>query len=503
MNTKSSLSFSIIVNCFNGEKYLHECLSSILSQSYQYWELIFWDNCSSDSSSSIFNSYGDSRFRYFLAPKHTRLYEARNLALRYCTADIITFLDVDDIWHPDFLTYQSRLFDNKGVNASCTNFYLKKNKSCSPFRSRSFSPSKYSQFASLVNDYYVGLLTFAVRRSFLLENNIYFDSNLHFMGDFDFVTSIVRYTTIFYSSTPYASYRIHEANESKKCNSLRIEEAKYWLKKIDCSPSDSFIVRNSNFYKEMYYRRCLRFLHHGRLSSALKTIHSQGVYYGSRSLIASLNYFMFNMFSPFFKSCFRFFSRKKYISHHTAIIDNGAIIGRGTKIWHWSHICSKAHIGSNCILGQNVFVADNAFIGNCVKIQNNVSVYSNVSLGDYVFCGPSVVFTNVINPRSAINRKSEYRSTYVHEHVSLGANCTIVCGVTLGEYSFIAAGAVVTRDVPPFALMMGIPAKQVGWLSRQGENLPLPLTGSGEWHCPTSGDIYSLSNNSLRCSHGN
>ena len=159
-----------------------------------------------------------------------------------------------------------------------------------------------------------------------------------------------------------------------------------------------------------------------------------------------------------------------FFSHDTALIDEGAIIGAGTKIWHWVHVCAGARIGEGCILGQNVYVGNNVKIGNKVKIQNNVSVYDNVTLEDEVFCGPSMVFTNVINPRAAIERKNEFKSTLVRRGATLGANCTIVCGNTIGQYAFIGAGAVVTKDVPDFALMVGVPAKQTGWISRFGEN---------------------------------
>lgn len=162
--------------------------------------------------------------------------------------------------------------------------------------------------------------------------------------------------------------------------------------------------------------------------------------------------------------------------HNTAIVDDGAIIGAGSRIWHWVHICSGAKIGNDCSFGQNVFVANKVIIGNNVKIQNNVSVYDNVTLEDDVFCGPSMVFTNVYNPRSAVSRKDEYQSTLVKRGTTIGANATIVCGVTLGEYSFIAAGAVVNKDVPNFALMAGVPAKQIGWMSKAGNRIDLPLS---------------------------
>lgn len=177
--------------------------------------------------------------------------------------------------------------------------------------------------------------------------------------------------------------------------------------------------------------------------------------------------------------------------HSSAVVDFGARIGRGTKIWHFCHIGPKAVIGQGCTLGQNVFVG-NAKIGNRVKIQNNVSVYDEVEIEDEVFCGPSMVFTNVWNPRAAISRKHEYRKTQVRKGVTIGANATVLCGITLGEYSFIGAGAVVNRDVKPYALMTGVPARQSGWISRQGARLALPLSGSGEALCPLSGEIYRL-----------
>jgi len=178
--------------------------------------------------------------------------------------------------------------------------------------------------------------------------------------------------------------------------------------------------------------------------------------------------------------------------HESAIIDDGAQIGEGTRIWHWVHVCGGAVIGRNCSLGQNVFVGNRVRIGDRVKIQNNVSVYDNVTLEDDVFCGPSMVFTNVYNPRAAVERKHEYRNTLVRQGATLGANCTIVCGVTIGRYAFVGAGAVVNRDVPDFALIVGVPARQVGWMSRHGVRLDLPLTGEGEATCPETGERYLL-----------
>jgi UDP-2-acetamido-3-amino-2,3-dideoxy-glucuronate N-acetyltransferase len=183
-----------------------------------------------------------------------------------------------------------------------------------------------------------------------------------------------------------------------------------------------------------------------------------------------------------------------YIIHDTAIIDEGAQIGLGTRVWHWVHVSSGAVIGANCSLGQNVFIGNKVTIGNNVKIQNNVSVYDNVILEDDVFCGPSMVFTNVYNPRSAVSRKDEYRITHVHRGVTLGANCTIVCGVTIGEHSFIGAGTVINRDVKPYALMVGNPARQIGWMSRHGVRLDLALTGEGSAVCPATGEKYFLKN---------
>ena len=186
-----------------------------------------------------------------------------------------------------------------------------------------------------------------------------------------------------------------------------------------------------------------------------------------------------------------------YTTHPTAIIDEGAQIGEGSYIWHWAHICGGAKIGERCSLGQNVFVGNKVVIGNNVKIQNNVSVYDNVTLEDDVFCGPSMVFTNVYNPRSAVSRKHEYRNTLVKRGATLGANCTIVCGTTIGEYAFIGAGAVINRDVPDYALMVGVPARQIGWMSENGERLELPVAGNAEATCPATGRKYRLNGNKL------
>lgn len=183
--------------------------------------------------------------------------------------------------------------------------------------------------------------------------------------------------------------------------------------------------------------------------------------------------------------------------HSTAIVDQGAVLGEGCRVWHFVHISAGARIGAKCSFGQNVFVGNDVKIGNNVKIQNNVSVYDAVELQDDVFCGPSMVFTNVYNPRSAVTRKDEYRRTTVRRGATLGANCTIVCGVSVGEHAFIAAGAVVNRDVSPFALMAGVPARQIGWMSRYGEKLDLPLTGDGETICVHTGDHYVLQNGTV------
>ena len=185
------------------------------------------------------------------------------------------------------------------------------------------------------------------------------------------------------------------------------------------------------------------------------------------------------------------------IIHPTAIVDEGAEIGARTRIWHWSHVCQDAVIGERCSLGQNVFVSNRVRIGNNVKIQNNVSVYDNVTLEDDVFCGPSMVFTNVYNPRSAVSRKYEYRDTHVERGATLGASCTIVCGTRIGRFAFIGAGAVVNRSVKPFGLMVGVPARQVGWMSAHGERVELPLEGQGSWSCPHTGDHYSLHGDQL------
>ncbi|MCL1067034.1 N-acetyltransferase [Shewanella olleyana] len=182
-----------------------------------------------------------------------------------------------------------------------------------------------------------------------------------------------------------------------------------------------------------------------------------------------------------------------YMKHETAIVDEGAVIGCDSRVWHWAHICAGAIIGERVSLGQNVFVGNKVTIGNKCKIQNNVSVYDNVHLEEGVFCGPSMVFTNVYNPRSLIERKDEYLDTLVKKGASLGANCTIVCGVTIGEYAFVGAGSVVNKDVKPYALVVGVPAKQIGWMSAYGEKLNLPLTGNSvSTICEHTGDLYKL-----------
>ena len=188
---------------------------------------------------------------------------------------------------------------------------------------------------------------------------------------------------------------------------------------------------------------------------------------------------------------------KDVFVHETSYVDNNVTIGTGTKIWHFSHVLNDCKIGENCSLGQNVVVGPNVDIGNHVKIQNNVSIYEGVTLEDGVFCGPSCVFTNVHNPRSKIVRKNEYRKTLVQKGVTLGANCTIVCGITLGKFSFIGAGAVINKDIYDYALMVGVPAKQIGWMSEYGEKLDLPLKGNAETICKHTNQKYQLKNNKV------
>ena len=183
--------------------------------------------------------------------------------------------------------------------------------------------------------------------------------------------------------------------------------------------------------------------------------------------------------------------------HETAIVDEGAQIGQGSRIWHFVHVCGGARIGKEVSLGQNVFVGNKVFIGDKCKIQNNVSVYDNVTLEEGVFCGPSMVFTNVYNPRSLIERKNEYRNTLIKKGATLGANCTIVCGSTVGEFAFVGAGAVVNSDVPAYALVVGVPARQIGWMSEFGEQLQLPLTGNAQAYCSHTQDLYVLSGTQL------
>jgi len=182
--------------------------------------------------------------------------------------------------------------------------------------------------------------------------------------------------------------------------------------------------------------------------------------------------------------------------HPSAIVDDGAQLGAGCRVWHFVHICGGARIGAGCSFGQNVFVGNDVTIGSNVKVQNNVSVYDAVTLEDDVFCGPSMVFTNVYNPRAAVVRRAEYRRTLVRQGATLGANCTIVCGVTIGRHAFVGAGAVVQRDVPDHALVVGVPARRIGWMSRHGERLDLPaLADAGsqrEAVCPATGERYVL-----------
>jgi UDP-2-acetamido-3-amino-2,3-dideoxy-glucuronate N-acetyltransferase len=190
-----------------------------------------------------------------------------------------------------------------------------------------------------------------------------------------------------------------------------------------------------------------------------------------------------------------------YYAHPSAIIDEGCTIGAGTKIWHFTHVMPKCAIGENCNLGQNVVVSPEVVLGKNVKVQNNVSIYTGVECEDDVFLGPSCVFTNVINPRSAVARKNEYRKTVVRKGASIGANATIVCGYEIGEYAFIGAGAVVTKEVPAFALVMGNPARQTGWMSKYGHKLKFSENGFAT--CPESGDEYELNNGRVTCLSSN
>jgi UDP-2-acetamido-3-amino-2,3-dideoxy-glucuronate N-acetyltransferase len=186
-----------------------------------------------------------------------------------------------------------------------------------------------------------------------------------------------------------------------------------------------------------------------------------------------------------------------HYQHPSAIVDEGAQIGADSRIWHFVHICGGARIGKGVSLGQNVFIGNKVVIGDRCKIQNNVSVYDNVTLEEGVFCGPSMVFTNVYNPRSLIERKDQYRDTLVKKGATLGANCTIVCGLTIGQFAFVGAGAVINADVPDYALMVGVPARQIGWMSEFGERLDLPLRGHGQALCPHSGARYTLNNQKI------
>ena len=187
-----------------------------------------------------------------------------------------------------------------------------------------------------------------------------------------------------------------------------------------------------------------------------------------------------------------------HYQHPSAIVDEGAQIGEGSRVWHFVHVCAGARIGKGVSLGQNVFVGNKVVIGDNCKVQNNVSVYDGVTLEQGVFCGPSMVFTNVYNPRSLIERKDQYRDTLVRKGATLGANCTIVCGVTIGEFAFVGAGAVINKDVPDYALMVGVPARQIGWMSEFGEQLDLPLNGQGDALCEHSGARYVLEGAVLR-----
>lgn len=188
-----------------------------------------------------------------------------------------------------------------------------------------------------------------------------------------------------------------------------------------------------------------------------------------------------------------------YFVHPSAVVDEGATIGEGSRVWHFVHVCGGARVGRGVSLGQNVFVGNKVVIGDRCKIQNNVSVFDNVTLEDGVFCGPSMVFTNVYNPRALIERKEEYRDILVRRGATLGANCTIVCGVTIGQFAFVGAGTVINRDVPDFALVVGVPGRQIGWMSAFGEKLDLPLAGVAEACCPHTGDRYLLRGSTLSC----
>jgi len=192
------------------------------------------------------------------------------------------------------------------------------------------------------------------------------------------------------------------------------------------------------------------------------------------------------------------FDHMEFFTHETAIVDDGATIGTGSRIWHFAHVCGGARIGENVSLGQNVFVANEVTIGDHCKVQNNVSIYDQVHLAEGVFCGPSMVFTNVYNPRALVERKDQYRETRVGRGATLGANCTIVCGVTIGEFAFIGAGAVVTDDINNYARVVGVPGKQIGWMSQYGEQIPLPVEGDGSYTCQFTGLEYVLENGIMR-----
>ena len=181
-----------------------------------------------------------------------------------------------------------------------------------------------------------------------------------------------------------------------------------------------------------------------------------------------------------------------YWAHETAIVEEGAQIGADSKVWQWVHICGGAQVGKRVTLGQNVFVGNEVIIGDQCKIQNNVSVYDNVTLEDGVICGPSALFTNVYNPRSLIERKNEYQNTLIKKGATLGANCTILCDVIIGEFAFVGAGALINKDVPAYALVVGVPAKQIGWMSEYGEKLDLPLSGNANTTCEHTGQKYQL-----------
>jgi UDP-2-acetamido-3-amino-2,3-dideoxy-glucuronate N-acetyltransferase len=184
----------------------------------------------------------------------------------------------------------------------------------------------------------------------------------------------------------------------------------------------------------------------------------------------------------------------KYYQHDSALVDEGATIGDGARIWHFTHVCAGASIGGGTSLGQNVFIADQVTVGANCKVQNNVSIYDNVHLEDDVFCGPSVVFTNVYNPRAHVNRKDEYLDTRVKHGATLGANSTIVCGVTIGRYAFVGAGALINKDIPDYALVVGVPGRQIGWMSEFGERLGVNLEENGSFICKSTGDVYSVLN---------